>query len=231
MEPGWRRTIGSPRVHSQGAPTTGRVSRRSRAAGHARGRHHLYEPVWTETSRRSEHWPRRRKGLPPPLEPTGAHRNPAAETQAKARTPPAALARPPYRPPRTLSFPAAPLTGIQPQNLQKTPRTTDAPNGDRDPSDRPAPGLCATRADPRDPDGLEPSRGTARARARGHSHSGLSRSGEGQREGPSRLQRVARARGKSPAELHFPGGPGTRSVRRRWRKQKNNFNAFMENGD
>ena len=85
------------------------------------------------------------------------------------------------------------------------------------------------------PDGLEPSRGTARARARGHLHSGLSRGGEGQREGPSRLQRVARARGKGPAELHFPGGLGTRSVRSRWnagrswRKQKNNFNTFMEN--
>lgn len=125
MEPGRRRTIGSPRVHSQGVPTTGRVSRRSRAAGHSRGRHHLYEPVWTETSRRSEHWPRRRKGLPPPLEPTGAHRNPAAESQAEGRTPPAALARPPARPPRTLSFPSARPTGIQPGTCKKRlgPRT------------------------------------------------------------------------------------------------------------
>lgn len=235
MEPGWRRIIGSPRVHSQGAPTTGRVSLRSRVAGHARGRHHLYEPVWKETSRRSEHWPQRRKGLPPPLEPTGAHRNPATETQAEMRMPTCSPGTTPN------PAPASPLSPRRPLHRDPAPEpaknASDHGRAGRGPGPKWPPRPRALR-DPGRSAGFPTAwslAGEQRARARGHSHSGLSRGSERQREGPSRLHRVARARGKGPAELHFPGGPGTRSVRRRWnegrswRKQKNNSNTFMEN--
>lgn len=175
------------------------------------------------------------KGLPPPLEPTGAHRNPATETQAEMRTPTCSPGTTPN------PDPASPLSPRRPLHRDPAPEpaknASDHGRAGRGPGPKWPPRPRALR-DPGRSAGFPTAwslAGEQRARARGHSHSGLSRGGERQREGPSRLQRVARARGKGPAELHFPGGPGTRSVglrwnaSRSWRKQKNNSNTFMEN--
>ncbi|XP_059975619.1 RNA-binding motif protein, X-linked-like-2 [Mesoplodon densirostris] len=143
---------------SDDAPTALRP-RPPRARGRGRagtrvGRHRLSKPAWQETPRRDEHRPRRTKGLPLtpgghrcPPHPSRGDPGPSADAHWRPWHDPQPLPRGPPQP-----RPPSPQES-SPGTCKKGLGTTDA--RDRDPRDRPAPGLCATRADPRDTDGPE----------------------------------------------------------------------------